>query len=121
MTSIHALLARVAELDSAATRGPWRSVVDGDGFRLVYRSGGIELVAEAPPSNRNREEDAALAAEYRTAAPAMARVLQAVLETCETIALPPKRADPTGEISDAIEAVTDAIKHTITRALEVEG
>lgn len=131
MTDIHALLARVAELDSAATDGPWEvdpEFVSDNGLR--YRSPRVYVEGwSGYPVNDACEiilpatnEDATLSAEYRTAAPAMARALQAVLEVHERKQF---EDEPSESYCDNCQRTAGiwpcSTVRAITRALEVEG
>lgn len=66
MTDIPDLIARVRELDAAATKGPWDSEYDGD------RYGFLGYVIVVDTCYEEHATDAALIAYYRTAAPLLA-------------------------------------------------
>lgn len=60
------LIAEVRRLDAEATKGPWDSEYDGNGYHI---NGGGVFVGDHYEGYR---EDAALIAHYRTAAPLLA-------------------------------------------------
>lgn len=70
MTDLAAIIARVRELDAAATKGPWHAGSKGHvyapEYTLVTLAGGPPHAFAIPP------HDAALIAEFRTAAPLLA-------------------------------------------------
>jgi hypothetical protein len=97
MSDPKAIAARVLELDAEATKGPWGSHrIDSTGARSVCRKGDLRLrwiahtmrydKPEGDPTTGNANAD--LIAEYRTAAPALAREVLAL-----TDALAAERAD----------------------------
>lgn len=75
MTDIPDLIARVRELDKAATKGPWvapHAHVQQRQAGYVYRAEGMASQVARTMSTTRGMCDAALIAYYRTAAPALA-------------------------------------------------
>lgn len=86
MTDIEEVLARVHELDQAATVGPWEFQYRGPqdqngdyGASLLFGGTGEGLARGLP------DPDGELIIEYRTLAPRMAKALQAVLAIHEPV------------------------------------
>lgn len=82
---INQILDRVQQLDAEATAGPWDATTSQATMndRSEWRIG----IASRPQVARSvmRSSDAILIAEYRTAAPAMAAALRAVLGYVEEV------------------------------------
>lgn len=75
-------IARVRELDEAATPGPWDSEYDGNGYHITSTVGGV-FVGDHYEWYR---EDAALISTYRTAAPLLAAECERLRRALEDIA-----------------------------------
>lgn len=74
-TDLTTIIARVRELDAAATKGPWMAPharVQAEQVGYVYRAEGMASQVARTMSTTRGMSDAALIAEYRTAAPALA-------------------------------------------------
>ena len=125
MTDIHALLARAAELDSAATDGPWHKTQEGlshpNGYEVNGPDGSGDYVTAdccGYQGSVEKSANADLIAEYRTLAPAMARALEAVLELLDEMQ---KFRNETVENYDVAEwHVAQRIRTAITEHLGAE-
>lgn len=94
-TDLTTIIARVRELDAAATKGPWMAPharVQAEQVGYVYRAEGMASQVARTMSTTRGMSDAALIAEYRTAAPALAdevERLAALLPPVGSITFPP--------------------------------
>lgn len=121
MTDIEEVLARVHELDQAATYGPWEASQDSHEHLagcpptmewLVGTHDGYEQIIDW--GNHGTRADAELIAEYRTLAPRMAKALQTVL-TCAQDMLDDH--SDTSPYSKGIEDMAGTVKHIVQEAL----
>lgn len=115
---IRTLLARVKELDEKATGGTWEAY-SMPGFR--EQSPYVAVAADDREYKLINLDgafyDGLLIAEYRSAAPALARALEAVLEVCAVW----DHSTDTFDDEDRCTCHRCDIERAITRALEVEG
>lgn len=81
MTDLDATIARVRELDAAATRGPWVRGIGSD-YRLVRRGLGETVASDCGADNGN------LIAYYRTACPQLAAECERLQDILAAVAAP---------------------------------
>ena len=112
------LLDEIEQLDKDATPGPWIS--EGitpdhglfDGI-VIYREGEPGAIAEVQPIR----SDAELVALSRTALPALAQAVRAVLGVLDDYPLPDRTQDPTGYTTARIELLEDKVREAISDAI----
>ena len=111
------LLDEIERLDKRATPGPWASqgiTPDHGLFEgiVVHQEGEPGAIAEVQPVR----SDAELVALSRTALPALAQAVRAVLKECESFEI--AHDDPENTFHEGVQWTVKAIRQTITGTLE---
>lgn len=116
------LLDQIDRLDQQATKGPWQitETNDCEGLQIAHvkQLGKSLAIAEHRVVHIDEEDaDATLIALSRTALPALARAVRAVLGVLDYYEVPGKQQDPTGYAAAELETLDRYILEAITEAL----